>query len=784
MSGLTKIHDKLWFHVFNKHFSLKHLSSFIPVLLVLYVLSLFSLIFLTTPQRYASAGPTPPPTPTLSTSVSSPNVNFQFSQSELISSTFKDSSVYVSVDTNNKTGATSYISSIDEDTNLNHTDPAVTEKISSITSPLLSSAFAQKSWGYHVIDGLNNTFKPVPKASTPDTISVTNSPSGSPYSIGIDFGVKSSPDLPSGNYSKQILFTTITNRVPNKATFKTGMNFNSAYNSALSGINPTTDVDYFKHSTTPPANFATATIASADDSERPIYTWYNSADRTVYWWSDADNVYANEDASSMFNSLYINQLADLRGINFSKTKNMNSMFAIAKTGGCIKKVNFDGFDTSNVEDMSYMFQSFCIYGSISSDAVAGISNFNTSKVKNMSGMFNNARIKKLDLSSWDTKNVTDMSKMFDHADDLAELNLNNFNTSKVTNMSQMFAYAPNLTNLNVTSFDTSHVTDMSLMFAGMEKLSSLDLSHFNTSNVTDMSAMFYGNKSIVNLDLSSFNTINVTDMSRMFHMMENLKSLNLSSFDTSHVTNMSAMFAGDKSLPNLNVTSFNTSNVTDMSNMFASMGKLSSLDLSHFDTSNVVKMRDMFGIYDPLYMYCTDSYAPERNLTSLDLSSFDTSKVTDMSGMFSGQINITNLNLSNFNTSQTDNMGYMFCGMTKLQNLNLSSFDTSNVTNMESMFESSMMDPIKGVLDISSFSSNKLHIVSKMFYDTKIKTIYTQAGFNTYSGIDIYSVDVFHDNIYLVGGNGTAFISASSPTDRTYGRVDASGTPGYFTKKP
>ena len=782
MSGLTKIHNKPLFHVFNKHFSLKHLSSFIPVLLALYVLSLFSLIFLTTPQRYASAGPTPPPTPTLSTSVSSPNVNFQFSQSELISSTFKDSSVYVSVDTNNKTGATSYISSIDEDTNLNHTDPAVTEKISSITSPLLSSAFTQKSWGYHVIDGLNNTFKPVPKASTPDTISVTNSPSGSPYSIGIDFGVKSSPDLPSGNYSKQILFTTITNRVPNKATFKTGSDFNSIFNSVVN--TSVTPIDYFKHSTTPPANFATATIASADDSERPIYIWYNSADKTVYWWSDADNVYANEDASSMFNSLYINQLADLRGINFSKTKNMNSMFAIAKTGGCIKKVNFDGFDTSNVEDMSNMFQSFCIYDTISSDAVAGISNFNTSKVKNMSGMFNSARIKKLDLSSWDTKNVTDMSKMFDHANDLTELKLDNFNTSKVTNMSQMFSYAHSLASLDVTSFDTSHVTNMSAMFAGDKSLTNLNVSSFDTSNVTDMSYMFQYVKSITSLDLSNFNTSKVTNMTQTFLMMENLKSLNLSSFDTSHVTNMSAMFAGDKSLPNLDVTSFDTSNVTDMTNMFASMGKLSSLDLSHFDTSNVINMHGMFGIYDPLYRDCVDNYTPERNLTNLDLSSFDTSKVTKMSSMFSGQKSITNLNLSNFNTSQVTDMGNMFCGMTKLQNLNLSSFDTSHVSSMESMFESSMMDPIKGVLDISSFSSNNLRQVSRMFYDTKIKTIYTQAGFNTYSGIDIYSVDVFHDNIYLVGGNGTAFISASSPTDRTYGRVDAPGTPGYFTKKP
>ena len=634
MSGLTKIHNKTWFHIVNKYFSLKHLSSFIPAFLVLYVLSLFSLIFLTTPQRYASAGPTPPPTPTLSTSVSSPNVNFQFSQSELISSAFKDSSVSVSVDTNNKTGATSYISSIDEDTNLNHTDPAVTEKISSITSPLLSSAFAQKSWGYHVIDGLNNTFKPVPKASTPDTISVTNSPSGSPYSIGIDFGVKSSPDLPSGNYSKQILFTTITNRVPNKAKFMTGGGFVKEFNSVVD--TSATPIDYFKHSTTPPANFATTRIVSAADSERPIYIWYNSADKTVYWWSDADNVYANEDASFMFNSLYINQLADLRGINFSKAKNMNSMFAAAKTGGCIKKVNFDGFDTSNVEDMGSMFESFCLYDSISQDAVAGVSNFNTSKVKNMSGMFDGSKIKKLDLSSWDTKNVTNMSKMFNHTDALTELNVNNFDTSKVTNMSQMFAYASNLTSLDVTSFNTSHVTDMSDMFSCMGKLSSLDLSNFDTSKVTNMSHMFTEDKSIINLDLSSFNTSNVTNMSYMFNEME------------------------------------------------------------------------------------------------------------------------------------------------KLQNLNLSSFNTANVWNMSGMFASAMTNPGNSTLDLSTFNTPSLTSAYAMFFDSKVKTIYASVNFDT-THIPNYN-QLFKDNTNLVGGNGTTF-SSSNPTDKTYARIDAPGTPGYFTKK-
>ena len=572
MSGLTKMHKKVNLRVFSNRFSLKPFFSLAPVFLGFITISLFGLIFFIAPQKNASAGPTPPPTPTLSTSISSPTVNFQFSQSELSASAFKDSPIYLTVDTNSETGATSYISSIDEDTNLNHTDPAVTEKISSITSPMLSSAFAQKSWGYHVIDGLNNTFKPVPKASTPDTISVTNSPSGSPYSIGIDFGVKSSPDLPSGNYSKQILFTTITNRIPTKATFKAGSDFNSI----IKSLNSAHDTDYFKHSDTPPANLATATIISTTDSERPVYTWYNSADKTIYWWSDADIAYANEDSSVMFSAIspYNDQvlsLADLRGINFSKTKNMSNMFSSGKTG-CIEKINFDGFDTSNVEDMSSMFNSYCPNVDVSTlNFDVNVSHFNTGKVKNMQDMFAGSPFKNLDLSRWDTKNVT--------------------------NMQGMFAGASILNSLDVSHFDTSHVTNMSNMFSSMGKLSSLDLSHFDTSKVTNMFRMFTEDKSIINLDLSSFNTSNVTNMSYMFNGMEKLQNLNLSSFNTANVWNMSGMFASAMTNPGnstLDLSTFNTPSLTSAYNMFSG-SKVKTIYASvNFDTTHIPNYNQLF----------------------------------------------------------------------------------------------------------------------------------------------------------------------------------------------
>ena len=45
---------------------------------------------------------------------------------------------------------------------------------------------------------------------------------------------------------------------------------------------------------------------------------------------------------------------------------------------------------------------------------------------------------KLDLSDWNTSNVTDMSYMFYSCESLEELNISTWDTSSVTNMRSMF----------------------------------------------------------------------------------------------------------------------------------------------------------------------------------------------------------------------------------------------------------------------------------------------------------------------------------------------------------
>ena len=100
----------------------------------------------------------------------------------------------------------------------------------------------------------------------------------------------------------------------------------------------------------------------------------------------------------------------------------------------------------------------------------------------------------------------DSSKMFEGCEHLTSIDVSGFDTSNVTDMSRMFDCCDNLTSLNLSGFDTSNVTDMDNMFRGCSSLTSLNLSGFDTSNVTTMNMMFYYCNNLPNLDLSSFDT--------------------------------------------------------------------------------------------------------------------------------------------------------------------------------------------------------------------------------------------------------------------------------------
>jgi len=203
-------------------------------------------------------------------------------------------------------------------------------------------------------------------------------------------------------------------------------------------------------------------------------------------------------------------------------------------------------------------------------------------------------LENIDLSNFNTQNVTNMENMFSDCKSLKNIDLSNFNTQNVTNMNHIFFDCKLLTNIDLSNFNTQNVTNMKSMFSFCKSLTNIDLSNFNTQHVTNMEYIFYGCKSLTNIDLSNFNTQNVINMKSMFKWCKSLTNIDLSNFNTQNVTNMESMFSGCESLTNIDLSNFNAQNVTNMESMFSGCESLTNIDLSNFNTQNVTNMELMF----------------------------------------------------------------------------------------------------------------------------------------------------------------------------------------------
>ena len=78
-------------------------------------------------------------------------------------------------------------------------------------------------------------------------------------------------------------------------------------------------------------------------------------------------------------------------------------------------------------------------------------------------------------------------------------------------MAWTFYFCENLTSLDVSNFDTSNVTNMRMMFLNCN-LNTLDVRNWNTSNVTDMTKMFFNcNKLTLDFKTLNLDVSNVTN---------------------------------------------------------------------------------------------------------------------------------------------------------------------------------------------------------------------------------------------------------------------------------
>ena len=242
------------------------------------------------------------------------------------------------------------------------------------------------------------------------------------------------------------------------------------------------------------------------------------------------------------------------------------------------KINLDDANNAN-----FLFDGFS-YAS----KIVGLEYLDLSKATSTAFMFRNCQnLLSLDISSFNTANVTNMGAMFANCSNLDYLDVSALNTAKVTNMDRMFDSCSSLISLNLSNFDTTNVESMYEIFLDCSSLTSLNLSSFNTANVTTMEFMFSGCSALPTLNLSSFNTANVTTMEDMFNGCTALTALDLSNFNTAKVTSMGGMFSGNESLVDLNISSFDTSSLYVLYEMFMNCKSLTELNLEHFHIPDI-----------------------------------------------------------------------------------------------------------------------------------------------------------------------------------------------------
>ena len=521
--------------------------------------------------------------PTLSASVD--QASLQVNGNQVINSTDKTTEIpfTFTVNTNNRTGYTATLSAETENTALTNASSAVGAKIDSISTNLTLNNLPNNTWGYKF--GSSTNYDPIPALSTPAQILQTAGKTNGNESNQLSIGMKLADNLESGNYTNKLILSFVSNPYQMRAVMTNGPDFNTRvgnldpnpayYTQSPSDHIPTKpNIKSFKRSTVAPvSSISTINIEDSDMSDYEIKAWYNTTDQAVYYYTEPNVVFLNENSEAMFRWFTKMETIDLSSFNTSEVTTMNTMFYMMNS---LKSIDVSGFNTSKVTDMNAMFDLTGVIEQLD------VSNFDTSNVTDMKWMFFGLnKLKKLNLTNFDTSRVTNMYGMFDAMTDVSEIKFGtNFNTRNVTNMGRMFSRTSSIQQLDLSHFNTGNVTAMNDMFSLMTSLTQINFgANFDTSNVTDMTGMFYQSTSLVNLDLSHFNTKKVKSMISMFSQMSGLTILDISNFETPSLENAGSMFAIDPgfsdNLEKIYVNQdFDTSKLTSSTNAFIRRNRL------------------------------------------------------------------------------------------------------------------------------------------------------------------------------------------------------------------
>lgn len=398
--------------------------------------------------------------------------------------------------------------------------------------------------------------------------------------------------------------------------------------------------------------------------------------------------------SSMFMNCHSLEYLNISGFDTSGSENLDSFFL----GIPGEIIGLKDLNTSNVTSMRGTFQGVNFIKTNPSD----IEDWDVSKVKDMTGLFDGSKFNGLDLSKWHIGSVTNMSRMFRGDSNLSQVNgISDWNTSGVEDMTSMFGGVTDSGLSMIKDWNVSNVTSMSSMFDSCPNLAELDLSNWDTQALENTAKMFNGDKLLNEDTLKGYESL-VTDRTTFMRSMfasTGFRIIDLSRYDTSNVTDFSGIFQGTSKLQKI-IGTFDASLAVDMSNLFngSAIVDFYGLNIADWDTSKVKKMSSMFqstsitnfdflkGWNTSVLTDLNSTFSRNTKVKTIPLDKWDVTSATTMYGMFWNASSLKKLNFSKWNTPNVKNFYAMLNSTSSLESVDLSGLDTTNATDMNYFF--------------------------------------------------------------------------------------------------
>ena len=139
-----------------------------------------------------------------------------------------------------------------------------------------------------------------------------------------------------------------------------------------------------------------------------------------------------------------------------------------------------------------------------------LSDIDVSELNDLSSIFDGLKIEVVDISGWDTSNVTTMAYMFTECEDIKKIiGIENLDVSKLQSANAMFYGCQNLVELDLTNWNPILLNSAWNMFSYCSNLKIIkNIENWQLPNIKNVSYMFYKCTKL-DVDLSNWDLRNI-----------------------------------------------------------------------------------------------------------------------------------------------------------------------------------------------------------------------------------------------------------------------------------